>query len=207
LAYSLLADKTSPPPGSRLWSKQGLGPAEINKMTERLPSVKLGQVQTQDSPLSDTPSHHPSASAPIQAEPSHRRKIEILLDQLAKIEQNVESLSVDTTAGLEGLKHTLREVPAAFQLKGLYLTCKKLLDDLDTVSGKAHSVVELKAQIKSQLYLIHNLLKKAKLDWSARWSSAPMPDVFDQGVEHNTGQCITPQLRLPNYLLPPDHHF
>jgi hypothetical protein len=212
-----IADKLSPPAGSRLWSKRGPepveieeyplsgtpphcgprttlrskrdpGPTEMEEITRHLSSASLDNAYMPDPPSSARVSR--SAHTPTPLEPSRRRKIDILLNRLAEIEHDVESLAKSTKVRLESLHYTSGEVPAPFPLKDLYLTYKKLSADLDAVNGKAYSVVELKAQIESQLLPIRDLLKKAKLDWSARWSGAPTRGVFDRGVEHKTGQCF-----------------
>lgn len=182
-----IADKISPPPGTRLWSKQTLGPTEIDEISRHMSSIDLNETHAPSN------LHHGSRhiASSLQCEPSRRRKVEILLGRLAEIEHEVGTLSEKTITGLESLKHISGIAPTSFPLGDLYSTCKSLCANLDAVNGKASSVVELKAQIQSRLHPIRDSLKKAKLDWGALRGGATVRDVFDQGVEHKTGQYIT----------------
>lgn len=184
-----LADKVSPPPGTRLWSKRTPEHSEIDDIAQHISVIDLDETQIPDA--NHPPNHRSRPASPaISPKPSRRRKVEMLLTQLAEIEHDVDSLSERAKIGLESLKHISGIISASFPLKDLYLDCKSLSTDLNNINGKAHSVIEFKSRIEIRLEPIRESLKKAKLDWSARWSSTPVQDVFNQGVEHKTGQYI-----------------
>lgn len=185
-----LADKASPPPGTRLWSKRTPEPSEIDDIAQRISVIDLDETQIPDSNHPPNQRSRPTSTA-ISPEPPRRKKVEMLLTQLAEIEHDVDSLSEKVKSGLEGLKHISGIIPASFPLKDLYLDCKSLSTDLNNINGNARSVTELKSQIEIRLHPLRESLKKAKLDWSARWTNTPIQEVFNQGVEHKTGQFIT----------------
>lgn len=172
LASATLADKISGNVQSNgLWSR--------NHTPQDVHSSTISDASSESSPL--PPPH------PIRDE-SRRLRVQRFIRELSSLDSSVKTLAHETISQLESLEYPGSCQGSIFPLKYLYHQCSVYQSNLNVITSKEHSVVELKKQIAEQLDQISSSLASASVKWKETQQNLVNQN---EGVPHNSSKSVS----------------
>ena len=204
LSATVLADEVSgpsPTPGGSLWSRldnyEGIPPQDKPAATPKRacpqPSPALPASYDSHSsshPRAPSPNLNPLHSPPRQAGSRSSREAKIIAS-LADIEVEVDALHCKALDNLAHLgQPSSSGPPTSFPLADLFLSSKDLKSRLETITFKAHAVLELKGSILRKLQYIDSKLTTAKKVWNEELSNIKAMMTPGYGLPYETGKVL-----------------